>query len=102
MPGSDAVRIAAGGGQVWLVNSVGKIYRFTGSAWQQMPGSDGRDITVANDGAVFLTNTAGRIYQWNNGSWLQLDGSDGKAIAANAHRLILANTVGRIFLRAFS
>jgi hypothetical protein len=101
MPGSDGARISAGGGQVWLIDTGGKIYKFNGTKWNRMPGSSGRDITVSNEGAIFLTNTSGKIYQWNNGSWLQLDGSDGFTVSANAKKLILTNTKGRIYFRVW-
>lgn len=101
MPGSDAVRIAAGGGQVWMVNTAGKIYRFTNSRWTQTAGSDGRDVTVSNDGKIFLTNTVGKIYQWNGTAWTQLDGSDGISVSANAGKLVMTNTKGRMYYRSF-
>ncbi|HUR65531.1 MAG TPA: hypothetical protein VMZ03_04205, partial [Chitinophagaceae bacterium] len=55
MPGSDGVRIAAGGGQLWLINTQGEIYRYKDLrnlkiGWEQIPGQKGKDITVTNDG----------------------------------------------------
>lgn len=97
MPGSSAKRIAAGGGQVWLTNSEGEIYSYNGSAWDQMSGSDAMDISVSNDGNIFLTNSAAKVYKRFNDSWEQLDASGGRAIAANSGKVVLVNTVGRLY-----
>jgi hypothetical protein len=101
MPGSDGVRISTGHGETWMVNTVGKIYKMAGSSWQQMSGSDGRDIAVTNDGKVFLTNTAGKIYERTGSNWKQLDGSDGVTLAANKKKLVMVNTKGRMYYRAY-
>lgn len=103
MPGSDGQRIAAGGGQVWLVNSAGRIYQYNSNSnkWDQMAGSDGKDIAVSNNGQIFLTNKVGKIYKWGTGSWTQLDGSDAAAISANNGKFILLNTKGRIYQRKY-
>src|ERR1041385_3476302 len=88
IPGSDAARIALGADQLWMVNTVGKIYRLkdiknVSWGWQQMPGSDGRDITVTKDGKVWLVNSVGKVYQWYGTGWAeQLDISGGYRIAA--------------------
>jgi hypothetical protein len=100
MPGSDGARIGAGH-DVWLVNSVGKLYRWQGGSWQQMAGSDGRDITASDDGHVFLTNTEGEIYEFSGDAWTQLDGSDGWTLAAGGGTLLLINTAGVIYQRAY-
>jgi hypothetical protein len=101
MPGSDGARISAGDGQVWLVNTAGKIYRFSGSKWEQTSGSSGRDVTVSNDGQIFLTNVVGNIYRWAGASWTELDGSDGVALDANANKLVLVNTKGRMYFSTY-
>jgi hypothetical protein len=109
--GSDGSRISAGA-EVWLVNTVGKIYKFTGNrnfrvgpspdqGWKQMPGAAGRDIAVANDGSVWMVNQAGTIFQWNDNGWIKLDGSDGYRIAANAGKVVLINTEGEIYTRNY-
>jgi hypothetical protein len=100
MSGSDGSRISAGQ-EVWLVNTDGEIYVWAGSSWQQTPGSDGRDITASDDGAVFLTNTVGAIYRFLGDAWEQLDGSDGLTLSAGGGTLVLVNTAGRIYRRAY-
>lgn len=100
MPGSDGSRISAGQG-VWLVNTEGEIYQWAGSAWQQTAGSDGRDIASSDDGQVFLTNTNGAIYKFSGGAWEQLDGSDGRTLSAGGGTLVLVNTSGVIYRRAY-
>ncbi|AZS37522.1 hypothetical protein CVS47_02159 [Microbacterium lemovicicum] len=100
MPGSDGVRISAGR-DVWLVNTVGKIYRWNGGSWDRTAGSDGRDIASSADGHTFLTNTAGSIYEFSGTAWTQLDGSDGRTLSAGGGTLVLVNTVGMIFRRAY-
>jgi hypothetical protein len=100
MPGSDASRISAGR-DVWLVNTDGEIYQWAGSSWQQAAGSDGRDIASSDDGHVFLTNDHGAIYRLSGGAWEQLDGSDGRTLSAGGGTLVLVNTAGRIYRRAY-
>jgi hypothetical protein len=102
MPGSDAVRIAAGGSKVYIVNTAGKMYKYSNNTWSQIVGSDARDIAVDNNGLTFITNTVGKIYQYSgNGYFNQLDGSDGKMVSANNGKLIMINTTGRIFYRQY-
>lgn len=101
LQGSDAARIATGNGQIWMVNTVGKIYKMTGAAWIQTSASDGKDIAVTNEGKIFLTNTAGKIYERSGSSWKQLDGSDGVTIAANKKKLVMVNTKGRMYTRPY-
>ncbi len=101
LPGSDAVRISTGNGEIWIVNTVGKIYKMAGSSWEQVTGSSGKDVAVTNDGSVFLTNTAGKIYERKGNSWVQLDGSDGVAIAANKRQHVMVNTKGRMYRRIY-
>lgn len=100
MPGSDGARISAGR-DVWLVNTVGKIYRWNGGSWEQTAGSDERDIASSDDGRTFLTNTVGAIYEFSGTAWTQLDGSDGRTLSAGGGTLVLINTAGKIFRRAY-
>lgn len=101
MEGSDAARISANAGQIWMVNRVGRIYQMMGSGWKKVSGSDGRDITISKEGKVFLTNTVGKIYQRNGTAWKQLDGSDGTTLAANNKMLVMVNTKGRLYYRKY-
>lgn len=100
MPGSDGARISAGQ-EVWLVNTDGELYQWAGSSWQQTAGSNGRDIAASDDGYVFLTNTDGAIYEYSGGAWSQLDGSDGRTLSAGGGTLVLVNTAGVIYQRAY-
>lgn len=99
-PGSAGSRISAGQ-EVWLVNTAGGMFQWAGSSWQQMAGSNGRDIAVSDDGHAFLTTTVGAIYRFSGGAWEQLDGSDGMNLSAGGGTLVLVNTVGRIYQRAY-
>ena len=67
--------------------------------WTKLNGSDGHDIAVANDGTSYMTNSVGKIYRMgvNETSWTQLPGSDAYSIAANANRVCMVNTVGKIY-----
>lgn len=101
MPGSDASRISAAAGQIWMVNQVGKIYHFANGSWTQTSGSSGRDVAVSDDGKVFLTNSEGEIYERQGNSWKRLDGGDGVDVSANAGRLLMVNKRGRLFYRTY-
>ena len=100
MPGSHGSRISAGQ-DVRLVNTDGEIYQWAGGSWRQMAGSNGRDIASSDDGNVFLTNTDGAIYKFSGGAWEQLDGSDGRTLSAGGGTLVLVNTAGMIYRRAY-
>lgn len=102
MTGSDASRISSNGGQTWMTNSAGEIYKYNkqNNNWQQMAGSDARDVSVTNNGKVFITNSKGNIFQFNGSSWVKLDGSDGFRLSANFEQLFLINSEGRIFKRS--
>lgn len=100
--GSDAVSIAAGLGQVCMVNSAGKIYKLNGTAWNQMPGSSARDITIDASGTIWMVNSAGYIYTFNGTSWVQKPGSAASRIAAGGnvslnHSVWMVNTSGKIY-----
>lgn len=84
-----------------MVNRAGKIYRYANSSWTQVSGGSGKDITVSGERDVFLTNHDGKIYSRRSNSWKQLDGSDGVAVSANAGRLVMVNTKGRLFYRTY-
>ena len=79
MRGSDGARIAAGGDQVWLINTAGLIYQWRNLKWVQTPGSSGKDIHVTQDGRVVtLNNTVGLAYRWNGTQWDRLQGDMSK------------------------
>lgn len=67
--------------------------------WQLISGSSGRDIAVAADGTSYLVNTSGKIYRMSPSAttWTQLAGSDASSIAANAGRVCMVNTAGKIY-----
>jgi hypothetical protein len=48
-------------GNVFLTNTVGKIYQLNGTSWTPLDGSDGRTIG-SNSGKLFMVNTAGRLF----------------------------------------
>jgi hypothetical protein len=80
IPGS-AVRIDVDPkGNAWVINAQGGIYRYNGSAWEQLPGSaKGGDIGIGNNGAVWITgggNVGGglQIYRWNGSNWTNVPG----------------------------
>lgn len=98
MIGSDAKDVAVNSnGQVFIVNSAGRIYQYGGVSWQQLPGSDARSIS-SNANKTCMVNSAGRIYSFQNNAWAQMPGSDGRDIAINSDGSIwLVNTAGRIY-----
>lgn len=106
VPGSGISRIAAGCGQVWMINNKGLIFQLKdpvhlNMGWEQRPGGDARDITVSNDGYVFMVDNKGRIYQWTGFRWDQIDGSDGLRISANNRKIVLINTDREMYTRNY-
>ncbi len=96
--GSDGQDITVNeNGIAFLVNTVGKIYKFNGVRWTQLPGSDAVSI-ASNAKKTCIVNSAGKIYSFTNGKWMQMPGSDGKDIAIDQDGTIwLVNTVGKIY-----
>ena len=106
VPGSNLSRIAAGNGQVWMINRKGLVYRLKDplnvkTGWEQIPGQTGRDITISNDGQIFLVNNQGNIFQWNGTSWDQIEGNAGYRIAANNGKMLLISTGGEMYSRSY-
>jgi hypothetical protein len=80
--GGTAVRIAVDpSGNAWVVNGLQQIWRWTGSAWTQLP-ETARDIGVGANGAVWIISTTpwtgpeGGYYikKWNGSSWTVIPG----------------------------
>jgi virginiamycin B lyase len=69
------------------------------ATWKLLTGSDAVDMAVSNDGRYYMVNTAGLIYTYNTAikDWKRMPGSAGKAIAANAGKVCLVNTAGKIY-----
>jgi streptogramin lyase len=81
----------------YMTNTVGKIYRYNGSSWQQLSGSAGKSI-ASNGGKVCMVNTTGKIYQLNGAQWQQLSGSAANDIAIDQDGTIwMTNTAGKIY-----
>ncbi len=97
LSGSAGKAIAANGGKVCMVNTVGKIYELAGATWTQMPGSAAKDIAIDADGTVWMVNAIGKIYKYNGSKWNQLQGSDAVRIAAGGGQIWMINKVGKIY-----
>jgi hypothetical protein len=105
VPGSDGARISAGNGDIWLVNTVGKIYRFiysdrtnTPYRWEQMPGNNARDIAVAVNGDKWITTTDGKVHKWNGTSWSEIVGITGaQRIAVNKGKVLVIKKDHKIY-----
>jgi hypothetical protein len=50
-------------GNIWALDGADKIYKWSGSAWQQVPGAL-RNISAAGDGTVWGINATGMVYKW--------------------------------------
>jgi hypothetical protein len=48
---------------IWALNGSDQIFKWSGSAWQSMPGAL-RNISVAGDGTVWGINATGMVYKW--------------------------------------
>jgi len=81
IPGGGLSDIGVGAsGAVWAVGTNQQIYRWTGSAWAQMPGAAVR-VSVDPQGNAWVVNAAGSIYTWSNNNWAQRPGA-AKDVAA--------------------
>jgi hypothetical protein len=79
--GGTAVRIAVDpSGNAWVVNGLQQIWKWTGSAWSQLPGT-ARDIGIGANGSVWIIGTTPDGYGsysigvWNGSSWTVIDGA---------------------------
>lgn len=85
MPGGG-VRIAVDPkGTPWVVNAGGQIFRWTGSAWQQMPGSAATDVGIGANGTVWVAGAGGVLFRWNpsTNSWVQLPSGAGVRVSVD-------------------
>jgi tectonin-like protein len=73
VPGQLKQVSVAGDGTVWGVNAVDDIFRWTGSAWQQVPGKLAQ-ISVGSAQQVWGVNAAANIYRWTGNAWQQVPG----------------------------
>ena len=100
IPGS-AVRIAVDNqGQPWIVSANGRIYRWDGMNWQQIPGQ-ARDIGAGGNSVWIISarrSSGGyEVYRWNGMGWDAAGGS-GTAISVDARaRAWICNYEGSIF-----
>lgn len=104
-PGSSGSRIATGGvtgqnSQVWLVNRVGKIYKWNNALnrWDQTAGSDGTDIAVDDDYNTWLLNSVGKLYRYDyfKKDWLELKSPYASTISANSKKVVIIKSAGEL------
>lgn len=75
----EAVSITVDGkGNPWVVDNTGRISRFNGSSWEDLPGK-ATDIAAAADGTVFITGYEPTyyghyMYRWNDYDWQKIFG----------------------------
>ncbi len=74
VPGG-AVRIDVDAhGNAWGIGNDGIVRRYTGTAWQPVPGVQARDIGIGGDGSVFVAAEDRSVLRWNGQAWLKRDG----------------------------
>ena len=62
-------------GSKWIVGSNRRIYKWNGTSWTKVNGSDGSRIDVDPNGKPWLINKNGRIYRYNeNQKWSRIKG----------------------------
>ena len=82
MPGG-AVRVASAKGVPWVINNTNNIFRWSGSAWEQLPGA-ATDIGGNSSGVVWVIGMNGVPHRWNESihNWSMGSGS-GVSIAVD-------------------
>lgn len=110
LPGSDGARISAGNEEVWLVNTVGKIYKYRHpnkrnnmkDGWDQMPGANGRDIAISHDGTKWLVTTDGKLHKWLNNGWSEISGvRNAHRVSANNGKVVIISTSGKMYMNTY-
>lgn len=83
MPGA-AVRIDVDPkGNAWIVNKLGEVFRWGGSAWVAVLGVKARDVGIGADGSVFVLGVDDKVYRWGGSAWVAREGS-ARNITVNA------------------
>ena len=80
----DLVRIAVHpDGNPWGISALGRVFRHTGSRWEQIPNATASDISIGYDGTVLTTSAEGRLYKLNSaGNIFQSIPGRGSLVAA--------------------
>lgn len=103
--GGGAVRIAVDPyGAAWIVNSLGNIYKRTGSSWTLMPDT-ATDIGIGANGDVWITGTSSvpgghPIKKWNGTTWTQVDGGAIRIAVGPTGEPWVTNNAKQIFRRS--
>lgn len=53
-------------GRPWGVSALGRVFRHTGSLWQQIYGATGAEIAIGGSGTVMIADSAGALYRLNS------------------------------------
>jgi hypothetical protein len=99
-----AVRIAVDrGGNPWVVNSFGNIFRREGGRWIQTLGA-AKDIAIGFDGSVWVIGTTQvgndfGIYKWNGTGWDGVDGGGVRISVDDRGQPWIANSMGDLYVR---
>lgn len=102
VPGA-AVRIAVQGDMPWVVNSVGKIYRWLGhNRWLQVPGPKAVDIGAGPKGGVWLIAGPKQganysIYELQGKRWVKTSGAAVRVDVDAAGNAWVVNSAGTLY-----
>lgn len=79
-PYARGVQVAVGNvSTVWHRNSLGEMWAWTGSGWNQMPGQ-AIHISAGADSTVCHVGMDRHVYRWTGSAWQQLPGSNQAAL----------------------
>ncbi|MDD9876300.1 MAG: hypothetical protein OXR84_02530 [Magnetovibrio sp.] len=84
-------------GSVWLIGNNGKVYRYSGSTWDDRHGGRGRRIAVDPDGNPWITAKDKTIWRYDGKKWLKMPGRGSDiGIGANGSVWLIGNK-GEVF-----
>jgi hypothetical protein len=90
--------VAAGSASnIWCVNSPGSIYKWNGSTWTQITGTNFATVTAAADGSVWALKKDDTIWQWTGSTWAQRPGTLRWIAAGSAASVWGVSSAGTIY-----
>ena len=91
--------IGSGGGQTYVVDSNGEVFKRTTSSWEQLPSDfEGVRLDVTENGIPWVISTYNKIYYYENNRWVNTNGG-GIEIGCGGNEVYVIATNNRIYRR---
>jgi hypothetical protein len=90
-------------GMPWVINDDGKVLRYDGKRWIDLPSSEATSIGIGPEGTVFITTTDQRLQRWDSSGrrWEKLNGEAASVAVGPGGKPWVTTTAFRILASAF-